>query len=65
LETEQDRGFPVIFFDKKVFRETGIEGFNGEPVIVRGTVERYEKGRYGTLQLVVKEPEQVRLPSLP
>lgn len=65
LETEHDQGFPVIFFDKDVFRETGIEAFNGEPVIVRGIVERYEKGRYRTLQLVVKEPEQVRLPSLP
>lgn len=65
LATDDEPGFSVIFFDKDVFRETGIEDFNGEPVIVRGTVERYEKGSYRTLQLVVKEPEQVRLPSLP
>jgi endonuclease YncB( thermonuclease family) len=65
LAMERDHGFPVIFFDKDVFRETGIEGFNGEPVTVRGSVERYEKGGYRTLQLVVKEPEQVGLPSLP
>jgi hypothetical protein len=34
-------------------------------VTVRGTVERYEKGNYQTLQVVVKEPTQVVLAKLP
>lgn len=57
--------FPVIFFDRDVFRETDIDEYRGEPVTVRGTIERYEKGDYSTLQIVVEKPEQVTLPSLP
>ena len=57
--------FPVIFFDKDVLRETGLEGYVREPVMIRGKVERYEKGNYSTLQIVVDEPAQVRLPTLP
>jgi endonuclease YncB( thermonuclease family) len=57
--------FPIIFFDRRVFRASGIEGFEGEPVTVRGTVERYVKGSYRTLQIVVRESGQIRLPSLP
>jgi len=34
-------------------------------VTIRGTVERYEKGKYRTLQIVVTEPAQVTLPALP
>lgn len=65
LTAQRDKPFPVIFFDRDVFRESGIERFKKEPVAVRGTLERYEKGSYRTLQIVVKEPEQVGLPSLP
>jgi len=65
LETAPNKSFPVIFFDRDVFRESGIERFRREPVTVRGTVERYEKGNYRTLQIVVTEPDQVALPSLP
>lgn len=57
--------FPIIFFDKNAFEETGIAAFAGEPVRVRGQVERYEKGSYRTLQIVVRDPAQVTLPSLP
>ena len=56
---------PVIFFDRDVFRETGIERYKGEPVTVRGAVERYQKGVYQTLQIVVRQPPQISLPSLP
>ncbi|MFW2389917.1 MAG: thermonuclease family protein [Polyangiales bacterium] len=59
------RAFPVIFFDKAVFRQTGIEDYWREPVKVRGKVERYEKGDYRTLQIVVADPAQVVLPTLP
>ena len=65
LQMPGEKSFPVIFFDRGVFRETGIERYEREPVTVRGTVERYEKGKYRTLQLVVSEPAQVMLPSLP
>jgi endonuclease YncB( thermonuclease family) len=65
LAAASKQRFPVIFFDQTVFRAAGIAGFKGEPVTVRGTVERYEKGSYRTLQIVVQEPEQIGLPSLP
>jgi len=59
------RVFPVIFFDRAVFRQSGIEDYWREPVTVRGKVERYEKGDYRTLQIVVTDPAQVVLPTLP
>ena len=65
LAVQNDRRLPVIFFDRRVFRASGVQGFEGEPVTVRGPVERYEKGRYRTLQIVVQDPEQIGLPSLP
>jgi len=65
LAAENRQRFPVIFFDRRLFRASGIEGFKGEPVTVRGTVERYEKGSYRTLQIVVQNSEQIGLPSLP
>ncbi|MGB3050257.1 MAG: thermonuclease family protein [Polyangiales bacterium] len=65
LAAQSDQRFPVIFFDRAVFRAAGIEGFKGEPLTVRGTVERYAKGSYRTLQIVVQEPEQIGLPSFP
>ncbi len=65
LAAQNDRRFPMIFFDRGVFRASGVQGFEGEPVTVRGPVERYEKGRYRTLQIVVQDPEQIGLPSLP
>ncbi|MGB5283007.1 MAG: thermonuclease family protein, partial [Polyangiales bacterium] len=65
LDMQPRKPFPVIFFDKAVFRETEIERHGREPVTIRGTVERYEKGKYRTLQIVVTEPAQVTLPALP
>ena len=65
LAAQNKQRFPIIFFDRRVFRVSGIEGFKGEPVTVRGTVERYAKGRYRTLQIVAQDPDQVGLPSLP
>jgi len=65
LAAQNDQRFPMIFFDRRVFRASGVEGFKGEPVTVRGPVERYEKGRYRTLQIVVQDPEQIGLPALP
>jgi len=58
-------GFPLIFFDRNVFQESGIDRYKQEPIRARGTVERYEKGDYRTLQIVVKKPTQLSFPSLP
>lgn len=57
--------FPVIFFDRRVFEASGIAAYAGEPVVVRGRVELYEKGRYRTLQIVVEDEAQLSLPDLP
>ena len=65
LARQRGSSFPIIFFDKDVFRDSGVERYWKEPISVRGTVERYEKGSYQTLQIVVKDPKQVTLPELP
>jgi endonuclease YncB( thermonuclease family) len=65
MARQRGSAFPVIFFDKDVFQNSGIDRYKHEPISVRGTVERYEKGSYRTLQIVVKEPEQVVLAKLP
>ena len=65
LARQRGSAFPVIFFDQDIFRQSGIARYRREPVTVRGTVERYEKGNYRTLQIVVKEPAQVLLSKLP
>ena len=65
LDMPREQVFPIIFFDKEVFRQSRIEGFRSEPVRVRGRIERYEKGDYRTLQIVVRDPSQVTLPRLP
>ncbi|MBW1756393.1 MAG: thermonuclease family protein [Deltaproteobacteria bacterium] len=61
LARQRGSAFPVIFFDEDIFRQSGVARYRREPVTVRGTVERYEKGNYRTLQIVVKEPAQVLL----
>jgi hypothetical protein len=65
LARQRGSAFPVIFFDEDIFRQSGIARYWREPVTVRGTVERYEKGTYRTLQVVVREPTQVLLAKLP
>ena len=65
LARQRGSGFPIIFFDNDVFARSGIEKYWKEPVVVRGNVERYKKGDYETLQIVVRDPKQVTLPDLP
>jgi len=65
LGRQQGSDFPVIFFDRDAFHASQIARYKGEPVAVRGKVERYEKSEYSTLQIVVSAPAQVSLPSLP
>ena len=65
LSGEQGKDFPIIFFDKVVFRRSGLRRYAGEPVTVRGSIERYKRGDFETLQIVVGDPEQIGLPPLP
>lgn len=65
LAMKRGQPLPIIFFDREAFEKSGIAGYVQEPVSVRGRVERYEKGAYSTLQIVVDDPEQVTLPKLP
>ena len=65
LTTSWRRKFPVIFFDESAFAESGIDDNVKEPVRIRGRVERYTKGTFSTLQIVVDDAAQVTLPELP
>jgi len=59
--------FPIIFFDKDVFASTGIAGWTGELVMVRGVVTEYVNKRNDRrqLQIVVDRPGQVVLSKVP
>jgi endonuclease YncB( thermonuclease family) len=65
LAMEPDRPFPIVFFDREVFDRSKVAAYAGEPIRVRGRVERYTKGSYTTLQIVVDDPAQITTPSLP
>jgi endonuclease YncB( thermonuclease family) len=65
LAMKQGRGFPLIFFDRKPFLESNVAAFTKEPIRVRGTLSRYEKGEYRTLQIVVTSASQITVPDLP
>ncbi|MDH3202534.1 MAG: thermonuclease family protein [Myxococcales bacterium] len=65
LGGEQANDFPIIFREKEIFDRSDLARYRGEPVTVRGRVERYERGDYQTLQIVVGRPKQIGLPSLP
>ena len=65
LAMQPKRPFPIIFFDEEVFRQSQLADYYGEPIRVRGRVERYTKGSYSTLQIVVDDPAQVTTPELP
>lgn len=65
LAMEPGRPFPIIFFDEAVFGGSRLADYQGEPIRVRGRIERYTKGSYTTLQIVVDDPAQVTTPTLP
>ena len=65
LSGANEEDFPIIFRDNEVFRRSDLARYRGEPVTVRGRIERYKRGNYETLQIVVTRPKQVGLPSLP
>ncbi|NOZ01255.1 MAG: hypothetical protein GXP54_05125 [Deltaproteobacteria bacterium] len=53
--------FPLIFFNHKVFEQSGIARYKGEFIRVAGTVTRYKSKRSGksSLQIIVKDPGQI------
>ncbi|RLB53295.1 MAG: hypothetical protein DRI34_13625 [Deltaproteobacteria bacterium] len=53
--------FPLVFFDKDVFGSSGIGGYRGEFVIVRGIVSKWHnRWRHrDELQIVVNTPGQI------
>ena len=59
--------FPIIFFDKDVFTSTGLAGWKGEFVMVKGVVTEYENKHTHRkqLQIVVERPGQVILSKVP
>ena len=60
LARRRGQNFTVVFFDREVFAQTGIEGAEGEYAAVKGLVSRYENTKRGTyeLQIVVRLPGQ-------
>lgn len=65
LSVQRGHDFPIIFLDRAVFRDSEIGRYRGEPVRVRGAIERYKRGDYETLQIKVSDPKRVALPALP
>jgi endonuclease YncB( thermonuclease family) len=55
LSRKKAHGFPVVFFDAKVFARSGIAAQRGEYVRVVGKVSKYK----GELQIVVDDPAQI------
>ena len=56
---------PIIFHDRGVFQRSELERYLREPVTIRGRIERYTRGDYETLQIVVSDPGQVGVPAIP
>jgi endonuclease YncB( thermonuclease family) len=55
LARKKAHGFPIVFFDAKVFARSGIAAQRGEYVRVIGKVSKYK----GELQIVVDDPAQI------
>lgn len=56
LSRSQRSDLPLVFFDRDVFRESGVASLRGEFVAVSGKVSRYQ----GKLQIRVERPTQIR-----
>jgi endonuclease YncB( thermonuclease family) len=58
-------GFPLVFFDERVFERSGIAEIGSEFIVVRGTVSSYtfkgkrRKSGSKQLQIVVRNPDQI------
>jgi len=59
------RRFPLIFREHALYERLALDRYRGEPIAAAGRIERYTRGDYQTLQIVIREAEQITLPSLP
>lgn len=63
LSRRRTASFPLIFFDKQIFSQSGVEKAKGEFIRAHGVVAKY-RNKYtnqDVLQIVVTLPEQVEL----
>lgn len=67
LSRQQFSDFPLVFFDRDVFTQTGIAGWRGEFVIVTGTPTVYENrhNKRKQVQIVIDRAAQIRLSEVP
>ncbi|MGI5864309.1 MAG: thermonuclease family protein [Myxococcales bacterium] len=61
LSRNQHSSFDLVFFDKDIFKATGLSQKKGEYVAVRGVVRKYKDKRRGDerLQFIITLPGQV------
>ena len=61
LSRNRSSSFELVFFDKDVFKATGLAQRKGEYVVARGVVQKYRSKRGGSerLQFIVSLPGQV------
>jgi endonuclease YncB( thermonuclease family) len=55
LSRKKGHGFPIVFFDARVFAKSGVAALTGEYVRVVGKVSKYKE----ELQIVVDDPAQI------
>lgn len=67
LSRQRFSGFPLIFFDRDVFVQSGIAGWKGEYVRVTGVPTIYENRhtKKKQVQIVIDRASQIRLSAVP
>jgi len=67
LSRQQFSDFPLVFFDRDVFTQSGIANWKGEFVWVTGVPTVYENphNKKKTVQIVIDRASQIRLSQVP
>ncbi len=67
LSRQQFSGFPLVFFDRDVFMQSGIATWKGEYVVVTGTPTIYENrhNHRKQVQIVIDRASQIALSPVP
>jgi endonuclease YncB( thermonuclease family) len=67
LSRQQFSDFPLVFFDRDVFTQTGIAAWKGEFVEVTGIPTEYENrhNKKKQVQIVIDRASQIRLSAVP
>ena len=67
LSRQQFSDFPLVFFDRDVFTQTGIMNWKGEYVVVTGVPTLYENRhtQKKQVQIVIDRASQIRLSQVP